>query len=211
MFNQLKPAIVLPPVCIIFYALTSFKTIHPGSFFSKPNSAAVIPLTGKLRLKAMELKFYARQHEYNSGFCFLIDMSIPSGKNRFYVYNFENDGVELAGLVTEGMGRNPYNRQLEFSNEEGSLCTSLGKYKIGNSYSGKYGTAYRLHGLDETNNNALKRCVVLHGYDCVPDDEVFPGQICKSEGCPMVSPAFFQELKTYLDQSERPVLLLIYN
>ncbi|MFZ1528585.1 MAG: murein L,D-transpeptidase catalytic domain-containing protein [Ferruginibacter sp.] len=216
MFNCLKPAAGLLPACVILCSVTSF-TPHKNRakynliYPAKKNSANAVSLIGRLRSKALETKAYARIHNFNTDFCLMADMGIAPGKKRFFMYSFINDSVELSGLVTHGMGRNRFSGEIEFSNLEGSLCTSLGKYKIGNYYTGNYGPAYKLHGLDETNSNAFKRAVVLHGYDCVPEEEVYPKQICKSEGCPMLSPVFFQQLKTFLNQSEKPVLLLIYN
>ncbi len=65
-------------------------------------------------------------------------------------------------------------------------------------------------GLDKTNNKAFDRAVVLHSYCGVPKQEVYPAPICVSEGCPVVSPVFLTQLKTYLDRSAQPVLLWIY-
>lgn len=96
-----------------------------------------------------------------------------------------------------------------YSNKAGSGCTSLGKYKIGSSYIGKWGYSYKLHGLDSSNNKALERTVVLHGHSCVPDKEVTE-EICQSNGCPTVSPAFLQKLKALINTSKKPVLLWIY-
>jgi hypothetical protein len=39
----------------------------------------------------------------------------------------------------------------------GCGCTALGKYKIGDKYKGRFGTAYKLLGLDSSNNNAFKK------------------------------------------------------
>jgi hypothetical protein len=97
----------------------------------------------------------------------------------------------------------------KYDNTVGCGCTSLGKYKVGNSYNGKFGLAFKLHGLDATNNNAFARFVVLHSHDCVPDSEV-NGEICQSNGCPTVSPAFLQQLKTVITSAKKPVLLWIY-
>jgi hypothetical protein len=98
-----------------------------------------------------------------------------------------------------------------YSNVVGSGCTSLGKYKIGNSYVGKWGYSYKLHGLDSTNNNAFERTVVLHSHSCVPN-EVTDGEICQSNGCPTVSPDFLvPDLKKIINTPlKSPVLLWIY-
>lgn len=45
-------------------------------------------------------------------------------------------------------------------------------------------------GLDETNSNALKRAIVPHQYSAVPENEQ-DYYISRSQGCPVVSEAFF--------------------
>ena len=171
--------------------------------------------TGKnasLRLKqnATAISFYNSRHHYNTQYCFMVDMKIESGKKRFFVYNLKKDSVELAGLVTHG-GGTANTGAVQFSNTPNSLCTSLGRYKIGNSYSGKFGLAFKLFGLDNTNSNAYNRFVVLHSHACVPNEEVAPLTICQSWGCPTVAPGFLTELKKYIDQSDKPILMNIYN
>lgn len=171
------------------------------------DSKEVIP---RLKLKAALAKEYVKKHSFNLTHCFLLDMKIPSGKNRFFVYDLKKDSVAFAGLVTHGSGSEEGADELNFSNQPNSYCTSLGKYKIGKSYNGYFGCSYKLHGLDTTNSKAFDRFVVLHSHACVPNDEVFPRKICVSLGCPTVSPLFLQKLKAYLDESKQPVLLWIY-
>lgn len=165
--------------------------------------------TAKLKEKAGEAKSFVKQKAYNNNYCFLIDMSLSSGQNRFFIYNLKKDSIESSGLVAHGNCFEYWLEGRRYSNEVGSGCTSLGKYKIGSSYTGKWGYSYKLHGLDSTNNNALERTVVLHGHSCVPDKEV-ADEICQSNGCPTVSPAFLQKLKFIINSSEKPVLLWVY-
>lgn len=164
----------------------------------------------RLKQRAVSVRSFMNDHNYNSSLCFLIDMRLHSGKNRFFVYNLEKDSIEAAGLVTHGSGSNMNGTGLSFSNIPNSNCTSLGKYKIGKSYTGKFGLAYKLYGLDNSNNRAYDRFVVLHSHDCVPTEEIAPLSICESWGCPTVAPAFLQKLKGYIDVSPRPLLLWIY-
>ncbi|MEO6540104.1 MAG: murein L,D-transpeptidase catalytic domain-containing protein [Ferruginibacter sp.] len=164
----------------------------------------------RLYQKSIPAKHYITAHGFNSRHCFLLDMRLPSGNNRFFVYNLDKDSVEIAGLVAHGSGVEDNIDTPTFSNTPNSYCTSLGKYKIGNPYNGKFGLAYKLFGLDKTNSKAFDRFVVLHAHACVPNDEVAPLPICESWGCPTVSPAFLTQLKTYLDRSEEPILLWIY-
>jgi len=76
----------------------------------------------------------------------------------------------------------------------GCGCSPLGKYKIGNLYYGRFGLAYKLYGLDKTNNNAFRRFVVLHSHECVPETEE-QNEICQSDGCPTVT-TIFAAIKT---------------
>lgn len=192
-----------------FWYKPKFKPKAAATSFVIKEKENTKKLLERLKLKAGNISLYAKQHEYNTQYCFMVDMKIESGKKRFFVYNLKNDSVELAGLVTHGSGK-VNSKDIQFSNTEGSLCTSLGKYKIGNSYNGKFGLAFKLYGLDSANNNAFNRFVVLHAHSCVPNDEIAPLNICESWGCPTVAPAFLTELKTYIDKSEQSILLNIY-
>ncbi len=164
----------------------------------------------RLNKKLVPAKDYVAAHNFNNTYCFLVDMRLPSGENRFFVYNLEKDSVENAGLVTHGSGVNSSSSSPVFSNTPNSNCTSLGKYKIGKPYQGKFGLAYKLYGLESTNSKAFDRFVVLHAHACVPNDEVDPQLICESWGCPTVAPAFLKTLKSYLDVTPKPIMLWIY-
>jgi hypothetical protein len=164
----------------------------------------------RLKEKASSAKDYVDKNGFDISYCFLIDMRLPSGKNRFFVYNLLKDSLEAAGLVTHGKGSESLTGELIFSNIPNSKCTSLGKYKIGNPYNGSFGLSYKLVGLEKTNSRALDRSVVLHSYYGVPNTEVYPAPISLSEGCPAVSSAFFTQIKAYMDESQEPILLWIY-
>ena len=173
---------------------------------SSNNKALLI----RLKKKADNLKEYLQERHFNTDNCFFVDMEIASGKNRFFVYNLKKDSIELSGLVTHGSGVANAGIGIQFSNVSGSNCTSLGRYRIGKPYNGKFGLAYKLMGMDNTNSKAFERFVVLHAHSCVPNVEVYPLTICESWGCPTVSPAFLKILKKYIDGSEKPMLLEIY-
>lgn len=163
----------------------------------------------RLAAKASAIKKYLAHNHFDQQYCFLVDMHVPSGKKRFFVYNLQKDSIEKAGLVAHGSGSD-HGDSLIFSNIIGSGCTSIGKYKIGNPYKGRFGRSYKLYGLDSTNSNAYKRFVVLHPYWQVPVNEVEPLGICTSLGCPMVSPYFLVQLQPYIDKANKPILLWIF-
>jgi len=154
---------------------------------------------------------YCKRHKYNTSVFFFVDMSIHSGRKRFFVVDMKADSIVTSGLVAHGVCGVFFAATANFSNEPGFYCSSLGKYKIGNKYNGRFGMSYKLSGLDSTNSNALKRNVVLHSYYQVPDNEIFPAHVCNSQGCPMVSVNFLKTLSYIIDMSKKPILLWIVN
>lgn len=156
-----------------------------------------------------EAKTFCETNAFNPTVAFFTDMSLRSGRRRFFVVNLDKDSIVDAGLVTHGHCQEYASRKPHFSNEIGSNCTSIGKYKIGYKYDGSFGTAYKLFGLDTSNSNAFDRFVVLHSHSCVPEEESVVG-ICRSEGCPTVSPEFLARLETIIDASPSPILLWVF-
>ncbi|MER3499371.1 MAG: hypothetical protein C4308_12435 [Chitinophagaceae bacterium] len=163
----------------------------------------------KLQVRAADAKEFAKKNNFNQRICFLIDMSIPSGQNRFFVYDLRKDTIQNAGLVTHGRCNESWLEGRKFGNTVGCGCTSVCKYKVGKSYYGRFGLAFKLHGLEKTNNKSFERFVVLHAHDCVPETEV-KNEICQSDGCPTVAPGFLQQLKPIIQNSSKPVLLWIF-
>lgn len=148
--------------------------------------------------------------KYNTKIAFLVDMKIKSGKNRFFVYDLENNKILDQGLVAHGSGSETGIRgDLKFSNVPNSNCTSLGRYSIEKAYRGIFGKAYKLVGLDETNSNAFKRAIVLHHYPAVPHEEQ-DYYISNSHGCPMVNEDFFKRLEKIIESSKTKIILDVY-
>ena len=169
------------------------------------------PDTTIFKKHIQKLKQFAAANGYSTQYAMIIDLGLHSGAKRFFMVRLSDGKTIHAGLVTHGSSPSilqPGERA--YSNVEGSLCSSLGRYKIGISYMGTFGLAYKMHGLDTTNSHAFARAVVLHAHECVPDYETSDG-ICQSWGCPTISPAFLQTISTYIDNAARPVLLEIYD
>ncbi len=153
---------------------------------------------------------------FSEDFYFLIDMSIHSGKNRFYIYDFKQAEITDKRLVTHGScdvfeGNATKWQKAVFSNKTDSHCSSKGKYKVGSRDYSSWGIniKYWLEGLEETNSNARKRVGVLHSWDAVSDKEVYPSYSPLSWGCPAVSDEFMKELDAVLKKTTKPVLLWI--
>ncbi|MEO5681905.1 MAG: murein L,D-transpeptidase catalytic domain-containing protein [Chitinophagaceae bacterium] len=162
-----------------------------------------------LQQKINRIKKFAAENNYDTAVAFFIDMRVKSGKERFFVVNLASNTIFKKALAAHGKGNKKFTFDRKFSNDEGSNCTSLGIYKIGKAYTGAFGLSYKLYGLNKTNNNALKRYVVLHAMGSIPDEES-KWPITQTEGCPAVSPAFLHELAPLLDNAEKSVLLYIY-
>lgn len=172
-------------------------------------------LLNHLRAKADVAKEYCRSKGLSEKHCVLVNFHIHSGKKRFFVWNFEKDTVLYTSLCAHGMGRGSTTIQPVYSNDEGSYCSSLGRYKIGVSSYSQWGINihYKLHGQDSTNNNAFKRIVVLHSHEPIPDEEIYPYHLPLgySLGCPVISDETMRKLNTLLKKSEKNVLLWIYD
>lgn len=209
---------------LIFFILLSFTWLFSSGLWKRTETAWAADKRGqhepdsyrvadyslkKLKLKAADAKLFVKQKGYNDNICFLADMSLPSGQNRFFVYNLKTDTLQNSALVTHGRCNQYWLEGRKYGNTVGCGCTSLGKYKVGNSYNGRFGLAYKLYGLDKTNDKAFQRFVVLHAHTCVPETEV-KDDICQSDGCPTISPGFLQWLKPIINESTKPVLLWIY-
>jgi len=163
-----------------------------------------------LNILTKKISNYAIQNELSTEYCFLVDMSLPSGRNRFFIYDLKKNTIINSGLVSHGSCNETFLARPRFSNATSSGCSSLGKYKVGEFYKGKYGKSFRLYGLDDCNSNAYKRAVVIHGYDCVPDKEIYPRVLCNSFGCVMVSYNFFDKISRMISKTEKPIVLWIY-
>lgn len=165
--------------------------------------------TKKVKEKANAAKAFAKQKDFNTKICFLIDMSLPSGEPRFFVYDLQRDSVINAGLVTHGRCNENWLEGRKYGNTVGCGCTSLGKYRVGYSYNGRFGLAFKLYGLESSNDKAFERFVVLHSHSCVPETTT-SAEICQSDGCPTVSPGFLAQLKPMIAHSEKSVLMWIF-
>jgi hypothetical protein len=148
--------------------------------------------------------------KFNPTIAFLVDVKIPSNFKRFFIFDLKNKKVISSGMMAHGEGSEIEGTDsLQFSNTPNSYMTSLGKYKVGVSYFGQFGLAYKLHGLEKTNNKAFDRLVVLHRYQCVPEEEQ-TSPICYSLGCPMLSENYFLEVEKVVKASKYPIILNIY-
>lgn len=176
------------------------------------------PDLSEITAKAEEALKFCVSKKLSTDFCILIDMSLHSGIKRFFVWDFKKNTIAKKYLVGHGCGSNPWSADGSkdnplFSNEDGSHLSSLGKYKLQGRGQSEWGinVKYLMHGLEETNSNALKRFIVFHSWDRMSDDEVFPKGSPEGWGCPTVSNNALKEIDPMLQKTGKPVLMWIYN
>jgi len=197
-------------VAVLFASCSIFvnKKSEPSTSIRSETARPIY--TSSFTNRASAVRSYAMAKDFSTTWCFLVDMSLHSGRKRFFVYDLERDMVIMSGLVSHGSCNETFLDQAKFSNAPGGNCTSQGKYKVGEKYRGQYGKSYKLYGLESTNSNAYTRAIVLHSYSCIPDEEIYPRVACNSSGCAGVSPAFFEKLSSIIDRSKKPIVLWIY-
>ena len=125
----------------------------------------------------------------------VIDYGLPSTQPRLWVFDLDARKLVFHELVAHG--RNTGEDLAEaFSNDEGSLMTSLGCFVTGGTYLGSNGYSMRLRGLDAgRNDRAESRAIVMHGASYVDPDFVRRvGRLGRSWGCPAVRPAVAHDL-----------------
>jgi hypothetical protein len=180
------------------------------------NAKKEIEIMLRLKEKAVLANSYCIENNLNSEACVLIDMKIPSGKKRFFLWDFKGDSVLKSGVCSHGSCGNLDNYDSknapQFSNIPESHCSSLGKYKIGKRGYSSFGINinYKLHGLEKTNDNAYSRFIVFHSWG-ISDEEVYPLKISESWGCPAVSDNFMREIDQVLKSKKKSVLLWVFN
>lgn len=115
----------------------------------------------------------------------IADFGLHSGKPRFHFVNLERSEVQ-SFHVSHGTGSDPqHDGWLKaFSNTEGSNATSRGAYVTWEWYKGRYGTSVRLGGLDQSNDAALRRYIVMHRAEYAESRHLERwGRLGRSNGC----------------------------
>jgi len=186
------------PKIIVFFLLFFFCSFKSQSISNLPES------------RISEVKAFLKNKNYNQDLAVFINFKIHSGKYRYFVYDLKNKKILQQAIVSHGSGSVIKNSDaLSFSNIEGSYQSSLGKYEIKETYVGKFGKSYRLNGLDISNNNAMKRAIVIHSYSCISDKES-QESACLSLGCPMLSFNALKQTANFIDSSKQPVILYAF-
>lgn len=204
-------------IILILFLLVSITVTGSLIVLNTNNATINVDVANRLYDKSKEALSFCKANNYNTDFCILVDMRIHSGKHRMFVWNFKESKIEHKSLCAHGAGkgsRQSSGAQPKFSNINGSLLSSLGKYRLGIRAGSKWGIKihYKMHGLESTNNNAFDRIIVLHSFTPVPEKEIYPLHLPMgwSAGCPVTDDATMRYLDKKLKAVNKPVLLWIY-
>ena len=163
----------------------------------------------RFRQHAAELREFCAANGYNSRIALLWDLSLHSGRRRFVVWNYAKNRVERAFVASHGSGKEcslRYSAYAATSNTPDSHLSSVGRALVAERYVGRYGVAYRLDGLDESNSALRERCVVLHGWKHTTSFPIWPMPTVGSWGCPVLSLRSMAILDEIIRNEEKVVL-----
>ena len=179
----------------------------------------ILKQTANLRPEVLDLALEAYEQAVDGGhvrrpILTIIDYELPSYQQRLWVIDMRIGRVLYRELVAHGMGKprgsgGTMEEALSFSNQKGTLKSSLGLFITAETYSGKHGYTLKLDGLEEgVNDNARERLIVLHGAHYVSEGRADDHLIGRSWGCPAVRPAIARIL---IDAIKGGSVLWIYD
>ena len=161
----------------------------------------------------------ASRHKASTRYMMLVDYSIPSNKDRFFVWDTKADGIVYATWCAHGCGGGSTDDKPVFSNKPGSRCSSLGLYTVdrGTGVSPRWGYTYHaVNGLESTNSNARSRQIVMHYWGSVTNDwqnKIPVPMHCdgRSEGCFTLPEPAFWKIDQYIKSEPKRILLYAIN
>lgn len=163
-----------------------------------------------------EAQQYCQKNNLNQDKFILIDLGLHSGLKRFFIYDFKLNKVIKTFMVSHGCGASVWGKTFTkdnapISNEPDSHCSSIGKYLVLNRGISQWGIKvnYLLQGKDKTNSNAINRAIVLHSWEAVPNNEVYPEGTPEGWGCPAVSNESMQEIDSFLEHNKKILFWII--
>jgi hypothetical protein len=138
----------------------------------------------------------------------IIDFTKPSTEKRFFVIDLENKQLLYECLVSHGKNSGD-NYAKSFSDEPGSLKSSLGFFLTAETFSGDHGYSLKLDGLERNiNGNARSRAIVIHGAEYVSEEFIKKYErLGRSWGCPALPVKISKEI---IDKISGGSCLFIY-
>jgi hypothetical protein len=156
-----------------------------------------------------------RKHVGNDeleGTLMVVDYSQPSHTKRMAIMELRTGAVTDHSFVAHGRNSGVVFAE-KFSNSPGSLQSSLGLFRIAETFDGEHGTSLRLIGLEpNVNNNARKRGIIVHAGDYVSRRSMLLNwkegfRLGRSEGCFVLNKTDFDR---FLRKISYPAYLYSY-
>ena len=132
----------------------------------------------------------------------VVDFSLPSTSKRFYLIDLTDTSLVCSEYVCHGK-QSGENYATSFSNTVHSYKSSLGFYRLSESYIGQHGLSIRMDGLDKGyNDNARERAIVMHAADYA-DTSVIQmwGRLGRSHGCPALPKETFSSIASIIENN----------
>lgn len=146
----------------------------------------------------------------NPGILTIVDFSQSSKNKRMYVIDIKERKLLFNTLVAHGRNTGEEYAQ-NFSNELGTLKSSLGFYVTKNQVMGKtVGLSLIIQGVEKGfNDNAISRQIIMHGADYATEEFIKKtGRLGRSYGCPSLPPDL---IKPVIETIEKGTCLFIFN
>ena len=197
------------------WSLVALMLLLPSAAIASPASleTALLKAAPTIRPAALEAALAAwtdlnSRGEVSRSLLTVIDYSLPSTAKRMWVFDLASCRLLFHELVAHGKNSGG-NLAQSFSNETGSLMTSLGAFVTEGAYTGRNGYSLHLRGVDPgLNNRAEERAIVLHGAPYVSEHVAHEhGRLGRSFGCPAVRPAI---AKALIDELKDHTLLFAW-
>jgi hypothetical protein len=125
----------------------------------------------------------------------IIDYTLPSSEERFFVINLLQNSIIFKTLVAHGRNSGEL-YATRFSNRAQSYQSAIGFYITGSPYLGGQGYSMLLTGVDTGyNDQARMRSIVIHGARYATPQYVRQyGRLGRSFGCPALPPYVNKEI-----------------
>ena len=173
------------------------------------------PSLSKARLN--EAKAFCEAQGFSTNRAVFVDYGAAFNSKRLLVVDLNTGKTLYRCMALRGLG-NAKSWMKRFGNTPESNLTSLGKYRVGIrrmmrtinglvSVEGLGIPCYELWGLEESNSNAHRRGILLHGYVDSFVSAFFPAY---TAGCIAVANKDFPVVGKYIKEADKPVLLWAY-
>lgn len=200
------------------------KELRVASVFKPEKTVEIIP-EEKPRSEIKDIDYsvyykeaqkYCKRNNLNQNIFILIDLGMHSGLKRFFVYDFKENKIVKSYVVSHGCGDNNWGATMSkenapISNEFDSHCSSIGKFIILDRGVSQWGIKvnYVLQGKEKTNSHARSRAIVLHSWEAISSEEVYPKGTPEGWGCPAVSNESMKEIDKLLKENKKVLMWII--